>query len=64
MLEGVAHIIVHMHTSALIWQQFGVLEREAMSLLEVGRVMLGETDGIISYLRARRLLGRNQTCAR
>ena len=31
-----------------------------MSLLAVGPVMFGGTDGIISYLRARKLLARNQ----
>jgi hypothetical protein len=46
------------------WRQFGVLERVATSLLEVGRVIFGGADGIISYLRARRLLSRNQNCVR
>ena len=35
-----------------------------MSLLEVGRVMFEGTDGIISYLRARRVPARNKTCAK
>ena len=36
----------------------------AMSLLEVGPVMFGGTDRIITYLRARNLLAANQDCTR
>ena len=41
------------------WRQFGGKRRVAMSLLAVGPVMFGGTDGIISYLRAGKLLARN-----
>ena len=59
--------VVHMRASVLFvkfWQQFSGKRRVAMSLLAVGLVMFGGTDGIISYLRARRLLARNQNRAR
>ena len=42
----------------------GLLRVVTMSLLTVGLVMFGGTDGIISYLRVRKLLACNQNCAR
>ena len=40
------------------------LQSETMSLLELGPVIYGGVEGIISCLRIKRLLARNKNCAR
>ena len=59
---GVVCMGVSIHL--LILAAIGLLNVVTMSLLTVGLVMFGGTDGIISYIRAWRLLAHNHNSAR